>query len=59
MQWVVQMDCPDTAETYIHRVGRTARYEADGDALLMLTPHEEKPMIEALTDRKIPISQIR
>lgn len=26
VDWVVQMDCPEDAATYIHRVGRTARY---------------------------------
>ena len=35
VHWVVQLDCPEDANTYIHRVGRTARYE-DGKALLFL-----------------------
>jgi ATP-dependent RNA helicase DDX10/DBP4 len=26
VEWVLQMDCPEDVETYIHRVGRTARY---------------------------------
>jgi ATP-dependent RNA helicase DDX10/DBP4 len=25
VNWVVQMDCPEDANTYIHRAGRTAR----------------------------------
>jgi len=25
INWVVQFDCPPDANTYIHRVGRTAR----------------------------------
>ena len=25
VNWVVQYDCPEDANTYIHRVGRTAR----------------------------------
>ena len=28
MDWVVQVDCPDSVDSYIHRVGRTARYES-------------------------------
>ena len=42
VHWVVQMDCPEDVDTYIHRAGRTARYEDGGEALLMLTFHEEK-----------------
>jgi superfamily II DNA/RNA helicase len=26
VDWVVQLDCPENVDTYIHRVGRTARY---------------------------------
>ena len=42
VNWVVQMDCPEDVDAYIHRAGRTARYEDGGEALLMLTVHEEK-----------------
>ncbi len=28
--WVVQVDCPDDVDTYIHRVGRTGRYNDKG-----------------------------
>ncbi len=34
LNWVVQMDCPENVEAYIHRVGRTARYVSG--ALLIL-----------------------
>ena len=59
VHWVVQLDCPEDANTYIHRVGRTARYEKDGKALLFLLPSEEEGMLEALQAKKIPITQIR
>ena len=59
VHWVVQLDCPEDANTYIHRVGRTARYEKDGKALLFLLPSEEEGMLEALRAKKIPITQIR
>ena len=59
INWVVQMDCPPDVNTYIHRVGRTARYEKDGQAILVLTPFEEEEMIKDLQAKKIPISQIK
>lgn len=59
VDWVVQLDCPEDANTYIHRVGRTARYEKDGKALLFLLPSEEEGMLEALKAKKIPIQNIR
>ncbi|KAJ2331461.1 ATP-dependent RNA helicase dbp4 [Coemansia sp. RSA 2673] len=30
VDWVVQVDCPEDCDTYLHRVGRTARYDAAG-----------------------------
>ena len=59
VHWVVQLDCPEDANTYIHRVGRTARYEKDGKALLFLLPSEEEGMLETLQAKKIPIQIIQ
>jgi ATP-dependent RNA helicase RhlE len=39
---VVNFDVPHVPEDYIHRVGRTARAEASGDALSLVSPDEEK-----------------
>lgn len=55
IDWVVQVDCPEDVDTYIHRVGRTARLNKEGKALLFLLPSEVK-MVELLKDKKIPIS---
>ncbi|CAH0399636.1 unnamed protein product [Chilo suppressalis] len=58
VNWVIQMDCPEDVDTYIHRAGRTARgVFGKGEGLLMLLPHEEK-IIEQLKHRKIPINKI-
>ena len=38
---VVNFDVPPLPEDYIHRVGRTARMEARGDALTLVAPNEE------------------
>ncbi|XP_078618268.1 putative ATP-dependent RNA helicase DDX10 [Branchiostoma floridae x Branchiostoma japonicum] len=59
VHWVLQLDCPEDADTYIHRAGRTARYESDGESLLVLMPSEERQMLQQLTDKKIPVEKIR
>ena len=59
VDWVTQVDCPEDVDTYIHRVGRTARYEKDGRAVLFLNPSEELAMIEKLKQKKVPIEQIK
>ena len=57
VDWVMQLDAPEDASTYVHRVGRTARYESDGRAVLFLDPSEQS-MLKRLEQRKIPIEQI-
>lgn len=59
VDWVVQVDCPEDAETYIHRVGRTARYESSGKAFLFLVPSEEEGMLEALGAKNIKVNKIK
>lgn len=58
VDWVVQVDCPEDADTYIHRVGRTARYEREGRAVLFMDPSEEEGMLERLAAKKVPIERI-
>ncbi|KAM0717455.1 hypothetical protein Q7P37_007307 [Cladosporium fusiforme] len=58
VDWVVQVDCPEDADTYIHRVGRTARYEREGRAVLFMDPSEEEGMLERLEAKKVPIERI-
>ncbi|KAH9827916.1 ATP-dependent RNA helicase DBP4 [Teratosphaeria destructans] len=58
VDWVVQVDCPEDPDTYIHRVGRTARYERNGRAVLFLDPSEEKGMLQRLEQKRVPIEKI-
>ncbi|EXJ75382.1 uncharacterized protein A1O5_02078 [Cladophialophora psammophila CBS 110553] len=58
VDWVVQVDCPEDADTYIHRVGRTARFEHDGRAVLFLDPSEEEGMLNALEKKKVSLEKI-
>lgn len=46
------MDCPEDTTTYIHRVGRTARYKSNGKSLIFITPQEIK-FVEKLQSKKI------
>jgi ATP-dependent RNA helicase DDX10/DBP4 len=57
VDWVVQVDCPEDVESYIHRVGRTARYKAQGNSLLFLLPSEAK-FVEMLDEKGIPNRKI-
>ena len=41
---VVNFDVPNLPEDYIHRVGRTARMEATGDAITLVAPDEEQDL---------------
>lgn len=59
VDWVIQLDCPEDADTYIHRVGRTARYEAKGQALMLLCPTEEEGMVKAMAEKKVVVNKIK
>ncbi|KAM3722069.1 putative ATP-dependent RNA helicase [Dirofilaria immitis] len=55
---VLQLDCPVDVDDYIHRVGRTARMDAKGEAILVLTPTQEQAMLARLQEKNIPITKI-
>ncbi|KHJ74919.1 helicase protein, partial [Oesophagostomum dentatum] len=57
VDWVIQVDCPASVEDYIHRVGRTARMNQAGHAVLFLTPSQEEGMITALRQANIPLEK--
>jgi ATP-dependent RNA helicase RhlE len=44
---VINYDMPDTADAYIHRIGRTGRAQRTGDAFTLVTD-EDKDMIRTL-----------
>ncbi|MFN8544562.1 MAG: DEAD/DEAH box helicase [Candidatus Binatia bacterium] len=53
---VVNFDVPAVPDDYIHRVGRTARAEATGDAFTLVAPDEENDLraIERAIGRRLP-----
>jgi len=53
---VVNYDVPHTPEDYVHRIGRTGRVDATGDAFTLMSPEEQKGVaaIERFLGRTIP-----
>ena len=54
---VFNYDLPEVPETYVHRIGRTARAGADGTAVSFCAPEEQEYLagIEKLNRQKIPV----
>jgi ATP-dependent RNA helicase RhlE len=53
---VINFDIPNSPEDYIHRVGRTARAEATGEAITLVSPEDREALerIEAVVGSAIP-----
>jgi ATP-dependent RNA helicase RhlE len=53
---VISFDVPNVPDDYIHRVGRTARMEAEGDAFVLVSPMEERSLarIERQIGQRLP-----
>ncbi|VFR16275.1 ATP-dependent RNA helicase Bcep18194_A5658 [plant metagenome] len=53
---VINYDLPYSAEDYVHRIGRTGRAGASGEAIALFSPNEEKLLveIEKLIKRPVP-----
>jgi len=54
---VVNYDLPNEPETYVHRIGRTARAGAGGDAVSFCSPPERDYLraIERLIRKPVPV----
>jgi len=58
---VVNFELPEVPEAYVHRIGRTARAGAEGEAI-SFCDHEERDLlraIEKLTKQSIPATDLR
>jgi ATP-dependent RNA helicase RhlE len=53
---VISVDVPNVPDDYVHRIGRTARAGAEGDAFLFVSPAEEKTLaaIERQIGQRLP-----
>ena len=58
---VINFDLPDVPETYVHRIGRTARAGAAGQAVSFCQSDERKQlrMIEKLTGQTVPVEKLQ
>ncbi len=57
---VINYDLPDVPETYVHRIGRTARAGADGQAVSFCQRDQRKllRMIEKLTGQSVVVEKL-
>nr|UXY87969.1 helicase [Cryptomonas curvata] len=58
IDWIVQLDCPQTIECYVHRVGRTGRFLDTGKAILFLD-YSETRFIKLLRKQSINIHCVK
>ncbi len=54
---VINYDIPDTADAYIHRIGRTGRAEREGDALTLVTSEDAATCRDIERALKAPIER--
>jgi ATP-dependent RNA helicase RhlE len=57
---VINYDVPRSPEDYVHRIGRTGRMNAIGDAITLVSPEEDKDakIIERFLGRRIPTETV-
>lgn len=58
VDWIIQYDPPDQPDEYIHRVGRTARMQKQGKALLYLLP-QELGFLRYLKKARVPLNEFQ
>jgi superfamily II DNA/RNA helicase len=54
---VINYDLPHSAEDYVHRIGRTGRAGAKGEAISLFSPSEEKYLLDIEKLIKAPVTR--
>jgi superfamily II DNA/RNA helicase len=54
---VINYDLPHSAEDYVHRIGRTGRAGASGEAISLFSPSEEKYLVDIEKLIKAPVTR--
>jgi ATP-independent RNA helicase DbpA len=57
IRYIIHFHLPQTEEIFIHRNGRTARMDASGTAILILSPEEKSPSYIARDAEKITLPE--
>ena len=57
IRYIIHFHLPQTEEIFIHRNGRTARMDASGTAILILSPEEKRPAYIARDAEKITLPE--
>lgn len=55
VDWVVQYDAPKMVNSFVHRCGRTARSNREGNALTFLLPNEEAFVNFLAINQQVPL----
>ena len=55
---VINYDVPHTPEDYVHRIGRTGRIDAAGDAFTFMSPEEAKAIARSSASSVAPIPRV-
>ncbi|MFN7752448.1 MAG: DEAD/DEAH box helicase [Pseudomonadota bacterium] len=57
---VINFELPQSAEDYVHRIGRTGRAGQSGEAISLVSPEEDEMLasIERLIKRKLPVTEV-
>ena len=56
VNWIIQYDVPSDPAAYVHRIGRTARIGASGDAVLLLLSNE-RPYLDVLAKKQMVLDE--
>jgi ATP-dependent RNA helicase DDX27 len=54
---VINFDAPRTLETYLHRIGRTARAGAEGVAVTLISDEDRQLLKEVVKKGKVNLKQ--
>lgn len=57
---VINFDLPEVTENYVHRIGRTGRYDKTGFAIAFIAEHDEEQLekIQTLLKMELPIVEL-